>query len=573
MSTKINDTDKELEAVLGSHRTSIKIIGSGGGGNNTVTRLVEVGIKGVEVIAVNTDAQDLLFANADHKILIGKSITNGLGAGSDPTKGEESARESLEDIESKLAGTDMVFITCGMGGGTGTGSAPVIAEIARKVGALTIAIVTLPFSDEGIVRWENARKGLEKLQANVDTVIVVQNDRLLDLVPDMPLNAAFKVADEILVNAVKGITELVTEKGLVNLDFADVRTIMKEGGLAMIGLGECDGEVTAEEAAHKALENPLLDIDITGARSALINISGGHQLSLKSAKTIMKTVADKLDPSARIIWGARLDESMDQTIRVMLIVTCLKNSKRSATEIEMVIKRTEQEQRAAGGPVGDAPQEVPPDRVVDMISPEDAEPSAPPAKASAVFSDIFMEESEADISVLEGVIKGLSSGTRPANEKYLRDLKNACTSLYNSAELFGYSQISEFVESVGELAQCAIENEFDLSESLLDLFRQIPSTLRDMIRGNNGAFEKSEELLQKFSNILELLHQPAEPAEQTAESPGNPQDTGEEDAGQQKNAAGDSAEAGQKEAKGKEKENPEEFSDLTDAVKYFDKLF
>ena len=207
MANKVKaEIDKELEAVLGSHKTKIRIVGTGGGGNNTVTRLVEVGISEVDVIAVNTDAQDLLYAKADHKVLIGKNITNGLGAGSDPQKGEDSAKETIEELEEILSDSDMVFITCGLGGGTGTGSAPVIADISKRSGALTIAVVTLPFSDEGVIRWENARKGLEQLQNNVDTVIVVQNDLLLDLVPDMPLNAAFKFADEILVNAVKGIT-------------------------------------------------------------------------------------------------------------------------------------------------------------------------------------------------------------------------------------------------------------------------------------------------------------------------------------------------------------------------------
>ena len=577
MGTQNNDTDKELEAVLGSHKTKIKIIGTGGGGNNTVTRLLEVGIKGVDVIAVNTDAQDLLYANADQKVLIGKSITNGLGAGSDPEMGENSAKESLQDLEEKLTGSDMVFITCGLGGGTGTGSAPVIAEIAKKLGALTIAVVTLPFSDEGIVRWDNARKGLEKLQLNVDTVIVVQNDRLLDLVPDMPLNGAFKVADEILVNAVKGITELVTEKGLVNLDFADVRTIMKEGGLAMIGLGECETDTNAEEAAQRALENPLLDIDVTGARNALINISGGRELSLKSAKTIMRTVADKLDPSAKIIWGARLDEGMGNTIRVMLIVTCLKSSKRSATDIEMVIKKTEETQKKEHRNIATEHTEetlLPPDNVVDLISPEassEAEPSG--SKANSVFSDIFMEESEADISILEEAIKGISLGNRQGNEKYMRDVKNACSSLHNAAELFSYSKISEFVEAVGELAQCAIDKEFDLSESLLDLFRVIPQTLRKMISGEDSAFESAEELLQKFTNILELLQNPSD-----GNNADRRKDKHDSLATNEKNDG--------KDVKSKVKENgknvqenpqpdgkPEQFSNVSDAVKYFDKLF
>ena len=314
------DKNKAIEEVLRSHQTRIRVVGCGGGGNNTVTRLMEAGVQGVETLAVNTDAQDLLSAQADDKLLIGQNITKGLGAGSNPQIGEDSARESQQEIETALQNSDMVFVTCGLGGGTGTGSAPVVAEAAKKSGALTIAIVTLPFAEEGKARWDNAWAGLEKLRQHSDTVIVIQNDRLLEVVPDLPLGMAFKFADEILVNAVKGITELITAKGLVNLDFADVRAIMQNGGTAMIGIGESESTPAAVEMA---MQNRLLEVDVTGAKNALLNITGGPQMPLKDAKLVMKLVAEKLDPSAKIIWGARIDPGLDKNIRVMLIATGL----------------------------------------------------------------------------------------------------------------------------------------------------------------------------------------------------------------------------------------------------------
>jgi cell division protein FtsZ len=319
-----SDSDKELQSILESHITKITVVGCGGAGNNTLSRISEVGIKGANLIAINTDAQDLLYTNAPVKILIGKELTGGLGAGSDPEVGEEAARENESELKKAIENSDMVFVTCGMGGGTGTGSAPVVAEIAKKTGALTIGIVTLPFTVEGMMRWENARTGLEKLRKVADTIILVPNDKLLEIVPELPLNAAFKVADEILVNAVKGITELVTEDGLVNLDFADIRAIMRDGGTAMIGLGESDTENRAVDAVEKALLNPLLDVDISGAKGALINIVGGEDMSLKDARIVMETVSEKLDPGARVIWGARIDRDMQNLMRVLLIVTGLK---------------------------------------------------------------------------------------------------------------------------------------------------------------------------------------------------------------------------------------------------------
>src|SRR3989338_3786509 len=320
-----NAMDAELEALLSKQKTKIKVVGCGGGGNNSISRMSEVGIIGCETIAVNTDAQDLLYANADVKILIGKELTKGLGAGSIPQVGEEAAREQESDIKQKLQGSDMVFITCGLGGGTGTGSAPVIAEIAKKSNALTIGIVTIPFTMEGSRRYENAIIGLEKLQSTVDTLIVVPNDKLLELAPDLPLHTAFKVADEILTNSVKGIAELVTKAGLVNLDFADIRAVMGNGGVALIGVGESDTENRALESVEKAITNPLLDVDISGANGALINVSGGPDMTLDEARKIVESISEKLDEDAKIIWGAQISEDLSNMIRTMLIVTGVKS--------------------------------------------------------------------------------------------------------------------------------------------------------------------------------------------------------------------------------------------------------
>ena len=325
-STSMKDIDAELEEFLAKQKAAIKVVGTGGGGNNTINRMSEVGIVGAEVIAVNTDAQDLLYTTADKKILLGRELTHGLGAGSDPKIGEEAAKESEHEIKEALQGADMIFITCGLGGGTGTGSAPIIAEVSKKLGALTVGIVTLPFSMEGNRRWENAVAGLERLETVVDTLIVIPNDKLLEIAPELPLHTAFKVADEILTNAVKGIAELITKTGLINLDFADVRAVMSSGGVALIGVGESDSENRAVEAVEKAINNPLLDVDISGANGALINVSGGPDMTLEEARKVVEAVSERLDPDARIIWGAQISEDLAKTVRVMLIVTGVKSS-------------------------------------------------------------------------------------------------------------------------------------------------------------------------------------------------------------------------------------------------------
>ncbi|SEO41539.1 cell division protein FtsZ [Halogranum amylolyticum] len=314
-------TDDELQDILQDLQTNITVVGCGGAGGNTVNRMAEEGIHGAKLVAANTDVQHLVNIEADTKILMGQQKTQGRGAGSLPQVGEEAAIESQEEIHDSIEGSDMVFVTAGLGGGTGTGSAPVVAKAARESGALTIAIVTTPFTAEGEVRRTNAEAGLERLRDVADTVIVVPNDRLLDAVGKLPVRQAFKVSDEVLMRSVKGITELITKPGLVNLDFADVRTVMEKGGVAMIGLGESDSESKAQDSVKSALRSPLLDVDISSANSALVNVTGGSDMSIEEAEGVVEEIYDRIDPDARIIWGTSVDEELEGEMRTMIVVT------------------------------------------------------------------------------------------------------------------------------------------------------------------------------------------------------------------------------------------------------------
>ncbi len=320
------DEDEDLKKVLASLKTNIKIVGVGGAGCNTINRIVEEGILGADIFALNSDAQHLLHINAPHKILIGRRATRGLGAGSVPQIGRESAAESEEELRAAIQGADIVFVTCGMGGGTGTGGAPEVARLAREMGALTIAIVTKPFGAEGIVRMQNAEYGVDILEGYADTTIVIPNDKLLEIVPRLPLNAAFKVADELLMRAIKGITEMITRVGIVNLDFADLKSILKGGGVAMIGLGEAsDTPQKAQEAVNEAINSPLLEIDISEATGALVCVIGGSDMTVTDAEKAAEEIHNRINPHANIIWGAYVDQSLEHTIRVMLVVTGVKS--------------------------------------------------------------------------------------------------------------------------------------------------------------------------------------------------------------------------------------------------------
>jgi cell division protein FtsZ len=317
--------NQELEEVLSGLTTTIKVIGCGGAGTNTIGRCIDAGISGAELIALNTDAQHLLLAGVPHKILIGRHLTHGLGAGSLPQIGEDAARESEQDIRGAIGRSDMIFVTCGLGGGTGTGAAPIVAQLAKETGALTIGVVTLPFGVEGIIRMENAEAGLKRLRETCDTVIVIPNDKLLDIVPNLALNAAFKVADEVLMRSIKGITEMITMPGLVNLDFADLKTVMKRGGVAMIGLGEAEGENKAVNAVVEALNSPLLEVDISEASGALVNVTGGEDMTISEAERVVEEIYSRIDPNARIIWGTTIDSELKRNIRAMLVITGVKS--------------------------------------------------------------------------------------------------------------------------------------------------------------------------------------------------------------------------------------------------------
>jgi cell division protein FtsZ len=301
---------------------AIKVVGIGGGGSNAVNRMIDEGLGGVEFVAVNTDGQALLLSQAETRIRIGDKLTKGLGAGGRPEIGEKAVEESHEDIAEALRGSDMVFITCGLGGGTGTGAAPKVAEIAKKAEALTIGVVTKPFSFEGRPRREVADTGLQKLKEHVDTLIVIPNDKLLALGDKrLTFQAAFRAADEVLHQGIQGISELITVPGLINLDFADVRTIMSDGGAALMAVGKGQGETRALDAAKQAISSPLLDVTINGAQGVLFNVTGGPDLTLMEVNEAAEVIADMVDPNANIIFGAVIDDNLEDEIRITVIAT------------------------------------------------------------------------------------------------------------------------------------------------------------------------------------------------------------------------------------------------------------
>jgi cell division protein FtsZ len=311
-----------MSSQLGSYLAVIKVVGVGGGGSNAVSRMVDAGVAGVEFIAVNTDAQALVMADADVKIHIGSQATRGLGAGADPRLGLAAAQESRDELKEALKGADMVFVTAGEGGGTGTGAAPVVAEIGRELGALTVGVVTRPFGFEGKLRADQAENGIQSLRESVDTLIVIENDRLLQVVErSTPVTDAFRMVDDILRQGVQGITDLITVPGLINLDFADVRTIMRDAGSALMGIGVAHGENRAVEAAKMAISSPLLETTLDGATGILINVTGGPELGLAEVDEAAQVVTGAADPNANVIFGAVIDEAMGDDVRVTAIAT------------------------------------------------------------------------------------------------------------------------------------------------------------------------------------------------------------------------------------------------------------
>jgi cell division protein FtsZ len=314
------------EPVQNSLNIVIKIVGVGGAGNNAINRMVGAGLSNVEFIGINTDAQALRGCLADRKLPIGGEITKGLGAGNDPEVGVNAAEASRDDIEEALVGADLVFITAGKGGGTGTGAAPVIAGIAKDTGALTIGVVTRPFSFEGGRKARQAEQGIDLLRQRVDTLIIVPNDRLLDLAESIPVTEAFGMADDVLRQGVQAITELITKRGLINIDFADIREVLQGSGSALIGIGRATGEDRARRAAFNAIDSPLLESSIDGATRVLLNISGGADLSLDEVNEAAEVVARAVEPEANMIFGAVLDEGLSNYLKVTAIASGFRNN-------------------------------------------------------------------------------------------------------------------------------------------------------------------------------------------------------------------------------------------------------
>jgi cell division protein FtsZ len=337
-----------------SYLAVIKVVGVGGGGTNAVNRMVDAGLKGVEFIAVNTDAQALLMCDADVKIHIGGKITRGLGAGANPEVGRQAAEESRDELREALKGADMVFVTAGKGGGTGTGAAPVIAELARELGALTVGVVTKPFTFEGKKRSSQAEAGIEALSKKVDTLIIIPNDRLLQVVEKRTsIIDAFKVADDVLRQGVQGITDLITVPGLINLDFADVRTIIRNAGSALMGIGVASGETRGVDAARAAISSPLLESSIEGATGILLNITGGRDVGLFEVNEAAEVISGAADPDANVIFGAVIDEALGDEMRVTVIATGFDRKLARRARASAV------ETHAAAPPVAEAPEEKP----------------------------------------------------------------------------------------------------------------------------------------------------------------------------------------------------------------------
>ena len=319
----------------------IKVVGIGGGGVNAINRMIDVGLKGVEFIAINTDAQHLLMSDADVKLDIGRTSTKGLGAGAAPEKRRQAAIDHTEDIEEILRGADMVFITAGEGGGTGTGGAPIVAKIARDLGALTIGVVTRPFSFEGKIRSAQADEGIELLRAEVDTLIVIPNDRLL-AISDRSITAvdAFKSADQVLLSGVQGITEIITQPGLINLDFADVKTVMTDAGSALMGIGSARGENRATRAAELAISSPLLEASIDGAMGVLLSVAGGSDLGLFEINEACELVQSAAHPDARIIFGTTIDDALGDEVRVTVIAAGFDGGEPKKVHVPIIDKST-----------------------------------------------------------------------------------------------------------------------------------------------------------------------------------------------------------------------------------------
>jgi len=363
---------------------SIKVVGIGGGGGNAVNRMIEEGLGGVEFIAINTDAQALMLSKAKTRVRIGDKLTRGLGAGGSPEIGRKAAEESADELYEVLRGADMVFITAGMGGGTGTGGAPIVAQVAKELGALTIGVVTRPFTFEGARRIQTAEAGIEALKSQVDTLIVIPNDRLLQIVDKRAtLQDAFRMADDVLRQGIQGISELITVPGLINVDFADVRTIMSEGGAALMAVGSASGDDRARKAAEDAISSKLLDVTIDGARGILFNITGGPNMGMHEVSEAAAIIKETAHPEVNLIFGAAIDENMGDEIRITLIATGFEQTRVTSRRPVQPSQRAARPEVATQRPVAASrPEPAPQPEALPEEGAVDEEPQ-PPARSSA----------------------------------------------------------------------------------------------------------------------------------------------------------------------------------------------
>lgn len=502
---------QENTAHIESYPTVVRVLGAGGAGNNTITSLTKAKLKNIHTIAVNTDGQDLLAIRSDERLLIGRELTNGLGAGGDPVIGERSAEESHQTIEAAIRGTDLLFLTCGLGGGTGTGSLPIIARIARSLGTLTIAIVTMPFSEEGVIRWENAQVGLEKLKKFVDTVIVLRNDKLIDEFPDLPMRDAFKKGDEILFNALTGLTDLIQHRGMINLDFADVSMILRDGPAGLIGLGKSNSENRAEEAARRAVTHPMMEDKIAGAQSALVHVSGGLDMTLKEAREVVRIVAKAIDPSARIIWGVTVDRSLKQSIKVMLMVTGIqepltpKRNEIGQAEKQMEVPQdvSEPSDDEIVAPVLDNGQSIFDIKESILASGNEMsiqhKPTKPVTQATKLFYTIFEEEATNDLTRFDRSLHALRKNTE--NRRALLDARQSCKLLQASAKMFGFDEIAQLLGSIDEIMACVQSHEIRLDSQILDSISLAMEMVMDLLENRNDGKGETGYLVDRLKEL------------------------------------------------------------------------
>lgn len=487
------DLDAQIDEIR-PYQTRIKVIGIGGAGNNTIDRLARENIKGIETIAVNTDAQDLLAITCDRRILIGHNITAGLGSGGDPQIGEHSALENRDSIKSLIADTDLLIMTCGLGGGTGTGAIPVISHIARDLGILTVAVVTMPFSEEGLIRWENAQIGLDKIRRKVDTLVVLRNDRLAELYTDLALGDAFQEGDRILQNIVVSMSSLILETGVINLDFADISMVLRDGPNTVIGIGESDSENRVEEAVRRAVSHPMMDQNIRGAQSAIVHVTGGAGLTLSEARNVISSIARMLDPHARIIWGVDIKKHLRQHLKVIIIASGLKDPEtpkrvqmESAGAVIFADTSAAEEAAAARNSIFD---------IKDSIMATGTEITAPKKRQgyqdqiSPVFYKILKEEAAGDLKKFDRALHVLRQDGE--NRKALIDAKQACKLLLASAQMFGFDEIKALLEAIDDIITAVQARELKISKTVLDSVTLAMEMVIDLIdnqsdgRGETG---------------------------------------------------------------------------------------